>query len=54
MKFQFQDTLESIVRGGDFLFISGYYVFLMFIASMSVGLLGSYFSIHQFLSSRGK
>lgn len=54
MKLQFQDTIESIVRGGDFLFISSTYVFIMFAASMFVGLLGSYVSIHQFLSAREK
>jgi cell division transport system permease protein len=54
MKLQFQDTIETIVRGGDFLFISGSYVLIMFIASMSVGLLGSYVSIQQFLSAREK
>lgn len=54
MKLQFQGTLESIVRGGDFLFISHTYIIIMFLVSMFVGLLGSYVSIHQFLSAREK
>ncbi|OGW22659.1 MAG: hypothetical protein A3K09_00005, partial [Nitrospinae bacterium RIFCSPLOWO2_12_FULL_47_7] len=54
MKLQFQETLESIIHGGDFLFISPFYVFLIFLVSILVGMLGSYFSINQFLTSRIK
>lgn len=54
MKFQFQDTIESMIHGGDFLFIPKAYVFLIIIASILVGFLGSYVSINQFLSSSNR
>ncbi len=54
MKFQFQETIESMIHGGDFLFIPRTYVILIILASGLVGLLGSYVSINQFLSSSNK
>lgn len=54
MKLQFQETLEAIIHGGDFLFISPSYVLLMILVSVLLGLVGSYVSINQFLSSNAQ
>ena len=47
---QFQGSLETVMRGIHFQFLSSSFVLSIFLSSIFLGLVGSYISINQFLS----
>ena len=51
LNFQFKDSLGAITRGLSFQFFSIPFVFGFFLACMTIGWIGSHFSISQFLNS---
>ena len=51
LNFQFMDSFAAITRGFSFQFFSMPFIFGFFLACATVGWLGSYFSINQFLNS---
>lgn len=53
-QFNFEGTLASTNMGIQFQFIGFVYIFLIIVASMIVGWLGSSLSVNQFLKSYGK
>lgn len=54
MKFQFDETIGSILTGLDIQFVSPFHVALIVFSSMFIGCLGSLISISQFLASEAK
>lgn len=54
MKWQFEGTIESFLRGMDIQFISFPLILALVFTSMLVGWMGSLISINQFLTSEGK
>jgi len=51
LKFQFQGSFETLIRGMEFQFLSQTYIVTIFITSIFIGLMGSYISLQQFLNS---
>jgi cell division transport system permease protein len=51
---QFQGSIETFGRGMDFQFISLPFIVIIILASILVGWLGSYLSLHQFLGAYKK
>ncbi len=49
MKFQFLESIQSILRGGEILFISPLHSLMLISIGLFVGWIGSYISINQFL-----
>lgn len=51
---QFQGSLETIMRGIQFQFLSSSFVSSLFLSSLFLGLVGSYISINQFMREYNK
>lgn len=51
MKFQFEGTIDSLLRGMNVQFISSSLIVAMVFASMCIGWLGSLLAVNQFMSS---
>ena len=54
IKIQFQGSLDSIVRGMEFQFISQPLILVVLASSVLIGWVGSFISIRQFLSPAHK